>query len=87
MPVALFALEWYEITMGVVVALAVAAILWTPYLYREIRKGKADVAPGAPVGASDVNVGTRFDPAPGEPDGQGDPYSARAQRSAPHIKS
>lgn len=83
----LFALEWYEITLGLVVAIALAAVLWTPYLYREIRKGKADPAPGAPVGAADLNVGTRFDPAPGEPDGQADPYSARAQRGAPHIKS
>jgi hypothetical protein len=87
MPVALFALQWYELTLGVVVALALAALLWTPYLWKEIRRGKADVADGAPLGASDTHPGTRFDPAPGQPDAQADPYGARAQRNAPHVKS
>jgi hypothetical protein len=87
MGVAFVALEWYELSLGIVVALALAAVLWTPYLWKEIRKGKADQGKGNPVGASDTHPGTRFDPAPGQPDGQADPYGARAQRNAPHVKS
>jgi hypothetical protein len=87
MPVALFALQWYEITLGIIVALALAAVLWTPYLWKEIRRGKADMGAGRPLGASDTHPGTRFDPAPGQPDAQADPYSAKAQRNAPHVKS
>ena len=84
---ALFALEWYELSLGIVVALALAAALWTPYLWKEIRKGKADMGPRTPPGAADTHPGSRFDPAPGQPDGQADPYGARAQRNAPHVKS
>jgi len=82
-----FALEWYELGFGIVVALALAALLWTPYLWKEIRRGKADSGPTNPVGAAETEPGTRVDPAPGKPDGQADPYGARAQRSAPRIKS
>jgi hypothetical protein len=61
--------------------------LLVPYLYKEIRRGKAELGPRIPTGAGDAHPGTRFDPAPGQPDGQPDPYGPAAQREAPHIKS
>jgi hypothetical protein len=48
---------------------------------------RVSVGPNTPAGASDTNPGRPGDPAPGQPDGQADPYDSRAQRNAPHIKS
>jgi hypothetical protein len=96
----MLALEWNELTTGIVVALALAALLWIPYFIKEIRDGKADfgplrrlrrggvvLGPPTPTGAGDVNPGRIGDPAPGQPDAQADPYGARAQRKGPPIKS
>jgi len=49
-------------------------------LYKEIKKGKANLGPRTPVGAGDTHPGRRGDPAPGQPDAQADPYDVRAQR-------
>jgi hypothetical protein len=68
------------------VVVLMTAIL-VPYLYKEIRRGKAELGPRNPPGAGDTHPGTRFNPAPGQPDAQADPYSPEAQRQAPHIKS
>jgi hypothetical protein len=100
MVVSVFALEWNGLTLGILVALALAVLLWTPYLIKEIRDGKRDLGPlrrlrrgkvtqGAPTpsGIGDNNPGRPGDPAPGQPDGQADPYGTRAQRNAPPIKS
>jgi hypothetical protein len=76
-----------ELVWGLVIAIALAALLWGPYLWKEIRQGKVDLGPRIPIGAGDARPGTRADPAPGQPDGQADPYDQRAQRQAPHIKS
>jgi hypothetical protein len=89
-----------DVGIGIVVALAVAALFWIPYLMKEIRDGKREfgplrrlrrdkvtLGPVTPTGASDYNPGRAGDPAPGQPDAQADPYDARAQRHAPHIKS
>ena len=78
--------------MGLVGWVALMAIVlmvafWVPYLYKEIRRGKADLGPRIPVGPGDTHPGTRFDPAPGQPDGQADPYSPTAQREGPPVKS
>ena len=83
---------------GIVIVLALASVLLIPYLIKEIREGKADfgplrrfvrgkvvLGPQTPTGAGDVNPGRREDPAPGQPDGQADPYGPRAQRNAPSI--
>ena len=59
--------------------LGVEALL-VPYLIQEIEKGKAQRRPGTPVGAGDTRPGTPSSPAPGQPDGQPDPYSPRAAR-------
>jgi hypothetical protein len=95
-----FALEWNQLSIGLVVAVALGAALLVPYLIKEIRGGKAELGPmrrmgggtvtlgpQTPVGAGDNNPGRVGDPAPGQPDGQSDPYGARAQRHAPPIKS
>lgn len=95
-----FALQWTELTVGIVIALALAALFLIPYLRKEIRDGKGELGPlrrmkggkivsgpSTPSGAGDNNPGRRGDPAPGQPDGQPDPYGARAQRNGPPIKS
>jgi hypothetical protein len=76
-----------ELGLGVLLALALFAALLVPYLVKEIGKGKVQLRPRTPPGAGDVVPGTRKNPAPGQPDGQADPYSPRAQRNAPEVKS
>ena len=67
------------VEIGILVAVALALALLVPYLYEEITKGKKSRR-RLPIGASEPNPGTRGNPAPGHPDGQADPYSARARR-------
>ena len=69
-----------ELTVALVIAIALMIGLWGPYLYREIVRGKARVGARTPVGAGDTHPGHRGDPAPGQPDAQADPYDARARR-------
>ena len=93
MAVSLFALQWTELSFALVVAFVLAACILVPYLIKEIRDGKGELGPlrrlgrgrvtlgpPTPTGAGDNNPGRRGDPAPGQPDGQADPYDARAQR-------
>ena len=100
MSFSLLALQWPELSWGIVIALALAAVLCVPYLIKEIRDGKANfgplrrlrrgkvvLGPQTPTGASDVNPGRIGDPTPGQLDGQADPYGPRAQRNAPAIQS
>jgi hypothetical protein len=87
------ALEWTAVSLANVVVIALVALLLVPYLIKEIRDGKRNLGPlrrlgrgqvtlgpQTPAGAGDVNPGRVGDPAPGQPDGQSDPYGARAQR-------
>jgi hypothetical protein len=76
----LLALEGAGIGLGILIVLVLAAALWGPYLYKEIRRGKAELGPRAPVGAGDTHPGRRGNPAPGQPEAQADPYDTRAQR-------
>lgn len=76
-----------ELMWGIIIAAGLGVALWGPYLWKEIRKGKVELGPRTPTGASDVQPGTTYNPAPGKPDGQADPYSPAAQRQAPHVKS
>lgn len=89
-----------DLTLAILIAVALAALFWIPYLTNEIRDGKREfgplrrlgrtrvqAGPATPTGASDTNPGRRGDPAPGQPDAQPDPYDGRAQRDAPPIKS
>jgi hypothetical protein len=101
MPVSLLALQWNYVGIGAVMVVVLFALLLGPYLVKEIRDGKGELGPlrhlgpqgrvtlGPPVptGAGDNNPGRVGDPAPGMPDGQADPWSERAQRQAPHIRS
>jgi hypothetical protein len=66
--------------IGILIALALAAALLVPYLMKEIRKGKVNLGPRLPDGASEPRPGRRGDPAPGHPDAQSDPYDPRASR-------
>jgi hypothetical protein len=76
----LIAIQNTELGLGILVALALAAVLLVPYLMKEIRRGKVELGPRTPTGAGDTHPGRRGDPAPGQPDAQADPYDARAQR-------
>jgi hypothetical protein len=69
-----------EIALGILIALVLAAALWGPYLYEEIVRGKATVGGRFPPGTGDTHPGRRGDPAPGQPDGQPDPYETINQR-------
>ena len=69
-----------SVEMGIVIALVLAAALLVPYLFKEIRKGKARLGPNLPRGASEPHPGRRGDPAPGHPEAQADPYEPRASR-------
>jgi hypothetical protein len=72
--------QYPGVTAAIVLAIALAAALWIPYLWREIRKGKAVVGPGLPAGTGEPHPGRRGDPAPGHPEAQADPYDPRASR-------
>ena len=100
MSVSLYAVQLTELSIGILIALSLAAIFGVPYLIKEIRDGKGELGPMrifrrgkvllgpvTPVGAGDNNPGTRGSPAPGQPDAQADPYGERAQRNAPPIQS
>ena len=100
MSFSLLAFQWTNVSWAILIALALAAFVCIPYLIKEIRDGKAEfgplrrlvrgrvvLGPRSPTGAGDVNPGRTGDPAPGQPDGQADPYGSRAQRNAPPIKS
>src|SRR3974390_3200687 len=96
----LLAIQWTSVA-AIAVALVLAGVLLLPYLLEEIGKGKAELGPlrrlgprgimrfgpRTPTGAGDNNPGRVGDPAPGQPDGQANPYSLRARRGAPPIKS
>jgi hypothetical protein len=74
------ALEYQIAFWGIFLAIVLAVALWVPYLYKEIRRGKAQVGPRSPIGTGDAHPGHRGDPAPGQPDAQADPYEPRARR-------
>jgi len=76
----LLALQYPEVILAIALAVLLAAVLWGPYLYEEIVRGKASVGPRVPDGAGDTHPGRRGDPAPGQPDAQADPYDPRTQR-------
>ena len=69
-----------SVEIGVLIAIALAAVLLVPYLFKEIRKGKVSLGPRVPDGAGEPHPGRRGDPAPGHPDAQADPYDARNSR-------
>ena len=69
-----------SMTIGIIIALALAAALLVPYLFKEIRKGKVSLGPRIPDGASEPHPGRRGDPAPVHPDAQADPYDPRNSR-------
>jgi hypothetical protein len=75
----MFGLNTTELTIALLIAIALMVGLWGPYLYREIVRGKVRVGQ-TPVGAGDTHPGNRANPAPGQPDAQADPYDDRARR-------
>jgi hypothetical protein len=53
------ALEYRIAFWGIFLAIALAVALWVPYLYKEIRRGKAQVGPRTPIGTGDAHPGRR----------------------------
>jgi hypothetical protein len=78
-PIAVFAVEM-GMGVGILIALLLAIGILLPFLLKEIRRGKAQLAPRTPVGAGDTHPGRRGNPAPGQPDAQADPYDTVARR-------
>jgi hypothetical protein len=76
----MFGLNSTELTVALVIAIALMIGLWGPYLYEEIKRGKAREGPRTPAGAGDTHPGRRGNPAPGQPDAQADPYDPQARR-------
>ena len=76
----LLALQYTELILAILLAVLLAAVLWGPYLYEEIVRGKAKEGPRSPLGAGDTHPGRVGNPAPGQPDAQADPYDERARR-------
>ena len=76
----LVAWQYPDMGTGILIAVALAAALLVPYLIKEIRKGKVNLGPRLPDGASEPHPGRRGDPAPGHPEAQSDPYDPRASR-------
>jgi hypothetical protein len=68
------------IVWAIIIAAVLVAALLVPYLIQEIERGKAQKRANSPVGAGDSRTGTISNPAPGQPDGQADPYTPRARR-------
>ena len=72
----LLALELGGLGVGLLIVAILAGALLVPYLLKEIRRGKVELGPRVPTGAGDTHPGRRSNPAPGQPDGQADPYDA-----------
>ena len=75
----LFTLQLSGLSWGLLIVAILAGSLLVPYLLKEIRRGKVELGPRVPTGAGDTHPGRRGNPAPGQPDGQADPYDATAR--------
>ena len=75
----LLTLQLSGLSLGLLVVVVLAAAVLVPYLVKEIRRGKVELGPRVPTGAGDTHPGRRGNPAPGQPDGQADPYDATAR--------
>ena len=80
MLLALFSFPGSTVGLGLILAIVLAAALRGPFLWKEIRRGKADGNPRLPTGTGETHPGPRGDPAPGHIEGDIDPYSPRATR-------
>jgi hypothetical protein len=65
-------------SLGIIVAIALAVALLVPFLIKEIRKGKVSLGPRIPDGASEPHPGRRGNPAPGHPEAQSESIRIRA---------
>src|ERR1700750_2484016 len=59
MVLALFSFPGSTVGLGIIIALVLAAVLWGPYLWKEIRKGKVELGPQLPSGTSEPHPGRR----------------------------
>ena len=75
----LLTLQLSGLSLGLLIVAVLAGVLLVPYLMKEIRRGKVELGPRVPTGAGDTHPGRRGNPAPGQPDGQADPYDATAR--------
>lgn len=73
----MFGLTSGQLSIALLIAIALMIGLWGPYLYEEIVRGKAKGRRRTPVGAGDTRPGTRQNPAPGHIESRIDPYKDR----------
>jgi hypothetical protein len=96
----MFALGLFWGLLGAVVVLVLMGALLGPFLLKVNRDGKRELGPlkipgrtgrpagpETPVGTGDNTPGRVGNPAPGMPEAQADPWSDRAQRNAPPVRS
>jgi len=76
----LLAFTQTEVGVGILLVIALFGGLLTPYLVREIRRGKVELGPRTPIGPGDTHPGRPGNPAPGQPEAQADPYASEARR-------
>ncbi len=96
-----FALEWtVGYAIGAVLVFLLFGLFLVPALIginvdgkrrlgpmRRLTRFGMKLGPVTPTGTGDNNPGRRGDPSPGMPDGYPDPWSEKAQREAPPIRS
>jgi len=96
----LLALQWNSFSIGALIVVVLMGLMLVPFLimenvdgkrrlrsFRRLRRGGVTVGAPTPAGAGDINPGRLGNPAPGQPDGQADPYGATAQRHGSPIQS
>ena len=96
MALSIFAWQWNDAWLGLLLVFVLFGLLLGPFLLKEIRDGKRDLGPlrrrtrdnrvvlgpPTPPGAGDNQPGSVSNPAPGMPDGKADPYSSNARRAS-----
>jgi hypothetical protein len=80
MLLALFSFPGSTVGLGIALAIVLAVAMLGPFLWKEIRRGKAELGPRLPTGTSEPHPGRRGDPAHGHTEGDIDPYSSRSTR-------
>ncbi len=97
----ILALQWTYVGIGTAIVVILMGLYLVPYLIKENVDGKKELGrvkkinpdgrvsygPETTPGVGDNTPGRVGNPAPGQPDGQADPYSPSAQRKGTPVRS